>query len=74
MIAQMGVKPKREDYEFKLAVRQRFRAAVFVVLAANRMKGLEREWRGVRKLGEGLKKMRGEIEGRKTKRTSTVGY
>lgn len=74
MIAQMGVEPKREDYESKLAVRQRFRAAVYVVVAANRMKGLEREWRRVRKLGEGLKKMRGEVESRKAKRTSLIGY
>lgn len=72
MIAQMGVKPKREDYESKLAVRQRFRAAIFVVLATNRMRSLEREWRGVRKLGEGLKRMRGEVESRKAKRTSTT--
>lgn len=66
MIQEMGVKANRSSYESKLAVRQRFRAGVYAVLAANRIKSLEREWRGVRRMGEGLIRARGRIEGRKS--------
>lgn len=66
MIAQMGVKAKKDSYESKLAVKQRFRAVGWMAVAAVRIRGLEREWRGVRNLGEGLKRARGEgIDGRK---------
>jgi Pericentrin-AKAP-450 domain of centrosomal targeting protein len=51
MLSQLGVTPKRGDYAERVAVRQRFRAAVFVVVAAKRMERLERGWRGVRRLG-----------------------
>ena len=70
MIAQMGVTAKKESYESKLAARQRLRAVVWVVLAANRIQGLEREWRGVRRLGEGLRRMRERgVEGKSRRRS-----
>lgn len=65
MIQEMGVKAKRPSYESQLALRQRFRAAVYVVVAANRIKGLEKEWRRVRKMGEELRRARGEVEARR---------
>jgi Pericentrin-AKAP-450 domain of centrosomal targeting protein len=66
MIQEMGVKAKRSSYESQLALRQRFRATVYAVVAANRIQRLEREWRRMRKMGEGLRRARGEVEaGRK---------
>jgi Pericentrin-AKAP-450 domain of centrosomal targeting protein len=62
MIAEMGVKAPKSSYESKLAARQRFRAGVFAVIAANRMRTLEREWRGVKRMGDGLRRKREGIE------------
>ena len=58
MIQEMGVKAPKSSYESKLALRQRFRAGVYAVVAANRMRCLERQWWGVKILGEGLRRAR----------------
>lgn len=61
----MGVKPPpKESYEAKLASKQRLRAVVLVVMAAKRMQGLEREWRGIRRLGGELRRVRERASGR----------
>lgn len=59
MIDQMGVKARKSSYERKPKSRQRFRTAVYVIIAANRMKTLEREWRGIKRIGDGLRRTRG---------------
>ena len=43
-------------------MRQRFRAAVFVVIAAERMVRLERGWRGVRRLGVRVEGVRRRVD------------
>ena len=56
----MGVNVSREDQKKlqpkKLTPTQKFRAGVFVVIAAMRMSEMEEQWRGVRVIGE-------EVEG-----------
>jgi hypothetical protein len=51
----MGVEVDKRKYEKELAPVQKFRAGVFVVIAAIRMSKLEQQWRGVRQMGEELK-------------------
>jgi len=51
----MGVEVDKRKYEKELAPVQKFRAGVFVVVAAIRMSKLEQQWRGVRQMGEELK-------------------
>ena len=51
----MGVEVDKKKYEKELAPVQKFRAGVFVVVAAIRMSKLEQKWRGLRQMGEELK-------------------
>ena len=56
MIRQMGVRTDYASDRDRLVLRQRFRAGVWVVVAAIRLGALEKEWRGMRRMGEGLKR------------------
>jgi hypothetical protein len=68
MMSGMGVNTKRagqracvratEDDAGIVAARRKFKAVVHVVVAANRIRVLEREWRRVRELGDGLRRVR----------------
>jgi hypothetical protein len=46
-----------------LSPRQRFRAGVFAVIAAVRMRGQEQHWRGVKALGEELRRQKNREKG-----------
>lgn len=59
MIAEMGVRPplNRE----KLPPRQKLRSVVYMVMASVRMQRLKWEWGQVRKVGDGLRKAKGDV-------------
>lgn len=56
----MGIDVDKKKYEPKLKPIQKFRAGVFCVMAATRMSNMEEQWRGARKLGDDLKRRRGD--------------
>jgi hypothetical protein len=56
ILREMGVKvPSREKYERKLTPKNKFRAGVFVVMAAMRLSKGEEEWAAWKGVGEKLK-------------------
>ena len=46
-----------------LAPRQKFRAGVFAVMAAVKMRNQEQQWRGVKALGEELRRQKNREKG-----------
>lgn len=69
MIEDMGVEaPLKTTYETRLASRQKLRASIFAVIAANRMSRLEKEWRDLKTMGEDLRRRR---EGQKRRTMSS---
>lgn len=46
-----------------LAPRQKFRAGVFAVMAAVKMRNQEQQWRGVKALGEELRRQKNRDKG-----------
>lgn len=63
----MGVDTERQKSKFlkPLMAKQKFRAGVFVVIAAIRMSRLEEQWREKKVLGEGLRQMKMKAVGGK---------
>ena len=59
----MGVKPR--DFSQTRTPRQKFRTAISLVRATVRMQRMSREWKKTKKLGEGLKRAKGEVLKRK---------
>ncbi|KAL9111115.1 MAG: hypothetical protein Q9227_004378 [Pyrenula ochraceoflavens] len=65
MIRQMGVKARRSSYETKLSPVSKLRAGVQTVIAIARMQKMAQQWVPIRKLGEGLRKAREDVERRR---------
>ena len=65
MIRQMGVKAKRSSYETKLAPVNKLRAGIQTVIALARMSKMAQRWSGMKKMGDGLRKARDDVERRK---------
>lgn len=59
MISEMGVKPR--DRSMLRDPRQKFKTAISMVKAVVRMQRMSQEWKKTRKLGEGLKRAKGEM-------------
>lgn len=69
ILREMGVELSPEDQRKirekergNLTPKQKFRAGVFVVIAAMRMSEMEEQWRGVRLLGEEVNRARAKGE------------
>ncbi|ETI24982.1 hypothetical protein G647_04352 [Cladophialophora carrionii CBS 160.54] len=58
ILGEMGVSLDKRKYEVKLKPVQKFRAGVFMVIAAIRMSNMEEQWREAKLLGEELKLLR----------------
>ena len=68
ILRQVGIHvPSKTRHGERLAPVQKLRAGVFAVMATIRMRKLEQQWRGVRMLGDELKRLRSATEGRKDK-------
>lgn len=63
MISEMGVKPR--DRTQMRSPRQKLMSAISTVKAAVRMQRMSREWKKTKKLGEGLKRAKGEVQRRR---------
>ncbi|KAH8424006.1 putative spindle-pole body protein (Pcp1) [Aspergillus melleus] len=63
MISEMGVKPR--DRSMLREPRQKLKTAISMVKAVVRMQRMSQEWKKTRKLGEGLKRAKGELLKRK---------
>lgn len=59
MIAETGVETTVP--ETKLEPRRKFRAVAFAAVAAARMQRMAAEWNKTRKVGEGLRRAKGEV-------------
>ena len=62
MIREMGINVRESIYTTKLSVRQKFRAGVHVVIAAGRMRHMAQDWKQIRKIGDGLKKVKSAMD------------
>ena len=55
MGAELSVKDRSKIKEKTLTPSQKFRAGVYVIIAAMRMSEMEEQWREVRKIGDQVK-------------------
>lgn len=62
MIREMGINVRESIYKTRLSARQKLRAGVRVVIAATRMRHMAQDWRQIRKIGDGLKRVKSAMD------------